>query len=308
VAWSSFVKTGNLSGTRFIGTVSGTVPAGAALGQTYTVTITGAGATNGGQVYLVPITPGPNGVLTISNTYLVGDVYPYTGDMAPNFGDGTLDNRDVVQVLFAVNKVPGFVPQACSDRFDAMDTYPVDTATARGGDGSLDIRDLIREMLRASLIDTSRPTRASRGGCATSSSQTTARVSTKESEIEGTVSFGPPEPINDSQARMPVYLDAMSDLTRVALTFALGDQHSQLAFAPAAQAAPNLAAPGHAGVAALAWLDGVSLRRGERLLLGYVEGPAAALPGLQFYGISAVRLEDDQIVRLDAPGLLAGSR
>jgi uncharacterized repeat protein (TIGR01451 family) len=308
VAWSSFTKTGNLSGTRVIGTVTGTVPSGAAIGQTYTVTITGAGATNGGQVNLVTVTPGPNGTLTVSNTYWVGDVDPYTGDMAPNFGlpNGVLNNLDVDDVLFAVNKVPGFVPEACSDRFDAMDTYPVDTATTRGGDGSLDIRDLIREMFRASLLDMSRPTRASRGGCATPSSQTAKAVATP-GETEASLSFGVAEALNDTEARMPVYLDARGDLARVALTFALGDQHSRLAFVPA-RVAPSLSPPGEAGIAAVAWLEGVTVRSGERLLLGYVEGPAAALPGVQLYGMSAVRLDDDQMVRLDAPGLLAGSR
>src|ERR1035438_615354 len=36
--------------------------------------------------------------------YLVGDVFPYTSDTAPNFGDGNLNILDLVQVLFCVDR------------------------------------------------------------------------------------------------------------------------------------------------------------------------------------------------------------
>jgi len=312
-----------LSGTLVVGTVSGTVPAAAALGQSYTVAFTGVGATNGGGKNLVPLAAGPNGTLTVSTSYLVGDVYPYTGNMAPNFGDPSTMNAlnritilDAIQILFAVNNVPGFVPTACSDRFDAMDTYPEDTATTRGGDGVLDIRDLIQEIWSATSLDTNRWFRASRGACTSSSTASEMGVTAANrvaapaalpAEVEGALLFGRPEALSESQARMAVYLEARRDLAQVALTFALGDRHSQIGFVPAAQVTPSLA-PASQGVAAVAWLGGVSLQTGARLLLGYVEGPAAALPVLQVYGVSAVRLVDNTAVRFDAPNLLERSR
>ncbi len=103
--------------------------------------------------------------LTIDEaSYLVGDVYPYNSDIAPNFGDGNLNVLDLIQVLFAVNNLPSFRPTACSDRFDAMDLYPADTGTTRGGDGILDIRDLILELFRVNNLDLARPIRTTRGG------------------------------------------------------------------------------------------------------------------------------------------------
>ena len=53
------------------------------------------------------------------------------------------------------------------------------------------------------------------------------------------------------------------------------------------------------GVVATAWLDGVSVRAGERLLLGYVAGPVGVSANLKVYGVSASGLDDDRAVRLE---------
>jgi len=89
--------------------------------------------------------------------YLVGDAGPGTSDAVGGFGDGLLDNLDMVHALRAVTSVIGFRPQACSDRFDAMDAYPLDTETQRGGDAVLDNLDLIATLRRVTNADPSRP-------------------------------------------------------------------------------------------------------------------------------------------------------
>jgi hypothetical protein len=256
-------------------------------------------------------------------TYLVGDVAPYTSDWAPNFGDKVLDIQDLIQELFAVNSIPGFTPAACSDRFDAMDLYPVDTATTRGGDGALDIRDLILELFRVNNLDMARPNRvcmggalpwaACKGGSGGSGENSISRTAVTRSSlaspriqaaVQGSLVMGHPQPYGAAE-RVPVYLEAQQDLVRVAVTFGLGDQQSQLRFDPTAETPPSLAHDSQLGVVAVAWLNGLSVRAGERLLLGYVEAPAGALANLKVYGVSASRLDDNREVRLDAS---AGNR
>jgi sugar lactone lactonase YvrE len=238
-------------------------------------------------------------------SYLLGDVAPYTSDAAPNFGDGALNILDLIQELFAVNNVPGFRPAACSDRFDAMDLYPADTASARGGDGVLDIRDLTLELFRSNNLDLSRPVRASMGGAlpwAACSGASSGNAERPARAAAGSLTLGRPEKSGANQERVALYLYAAIDLTRVAVTFALGDQQSQLHFAPAAETQASLAHDGQLGVVAAAWLNGVSAPAGKRLLLGYVSGPAGFAAKLKVYGLSASGLDDGREVRLEAPG------
>ena len=240
-------------------------------------------------------------------TYTVGDVFPFTADTAPNFGDGALTIQDLIQVLFAVNNVPGFRPAACSDRFDAMDLFPVDVGATRGGDGLLDIRDLILELFRVNNLDLDRPVRASRGGvCGGGASPTAAGPAAATRNIrppgaaQGALVLGEAEKTADGSERIPIYLEASRDLVRVAVTFALGDQRSQLRFVSTAATPPSLAQDSQVGVIAVAWLEGVSVRPGERFLLGYAAGPAGTLANLRVYGISASGLDDNREVRLEA--------
>jgi hypothetical protein len=192
----------------------------------------------------------------VQNTYLVGDVAPSTSDTAPNFGDGIIDVQDLRDVLFAVNNVPGFRPAGCSDRFDAMDLYPVDTGSSRGGDGVLDIRDLIRELFRVNNLDLDRPVRATRGGICPSITGAAATRRNAEFSLRpqagahGRLVLGVPECSTETEQRFPVYLETRRDLVRVAVTFALGDQRSQLRFVATPDTPPSLAQDSRLGVVA----------------------------------------------------------
>ncbi len=280
------------------GTVVYSVAANTGAQRTGTITIAG-------QTFTVTQAASPSPV------YLVGDVFPYTSDTEPNFGDGALDILDLIQELFAVDNVPGFRPAACSDRDDAMDTYPADTATTRGGDGVLDVRDLILELFRVNDLNLSRPTRTSLGGACvgstgnsispTEGSRSSAPAPRSQAPVQGALVLGTPEQSTSAEEHIPVYLEAGRDLVRVAVTFALGDQRSQLSFVSTAQTPPSLVQDSQLGVVAVAWLNGVSVPAGGRLLLGYVAGPAVVLANLKVYGVSASGLDDNREVRLDAP-------
>jgi len=100
---------------------------------------------------------------TAPATYLAGDVFPASGDSAGTFGDGTLNTLDILAMLRAITGVAGSAPPACSDLFDAMDVFPVDTVTKRGGDGILNTLDLLALLKRVAGTDPTRPTRVSRG-------------------------------------------------------------------------------------------------------------------------------------------------
>jgi hypothetical protein len=304
VAWASLSPA--LSGTTIVGTVGGTVPTGAVSGQGYTVTVTAVQASLAGNP--ISINPGPPGTLSLVSTYLVGDIYPFTSDMAPNFGSGTLNLNDLIYMLFVITEAPGYpAPARCSDRFDAMDTYPVDTPTVRGGDGVINLNDLIVELFRvtgAPGYGPPWPTRTSRGGvCPSMATVTTARVrqsSVRPSpEIQGALVLGSAEGTGTSQDRVPVYLQATRDLARLAVAFSLGDQQSQLRFEAAPGIAPSLVQDSQTGLVAAAWLGGLNVPAGERLLLGYVVGPSGSAGNLKIFGASATGLNDNREVGLD---------
>lgn len=126
--------------------------------------------------------------------------------------------------------------------------------------------------------------------------------------VHGTLALGDPEKPGEAEERVPVYLEAGRDLVRVAVTFALGDQRSQLRFVATADTPPSLVQDSQLGVVAVAWLEGVSVRTGERLLLGYVVGPTGVSANLKVYGASAVGSDDNREVRLAAPTTVGGER
>ncbi len=265
------------------------------------VSVSGGGSASASATDSAPI------ALSLATTYLEGDVYPYNADSAPSFGDGVLDIRDLIQELFAVNNIPGFKPASCSDRFDAMDLYPTDSGTTRGGDGILDIRDLIVELFRVNDLDMIRPVRVSRGGaCGSSGTVGTTEldaagrgvVARGAGPVAGLLLLERAEGQRDGSERAPVYLEAIQDLNRTAITFGLGDQQSDLRFTAAAGLTPPLVEDSQRGVVAAAWLNGVTVLAGERVLLGYVTGPAASLANVRFYGASASGLDDNHQVRL----------
>jgi hypothetical protein len=242
----------------------------------------------------------------MSKIYLVGDVYPYTADTVGHFGTGALSVLDVVQVLFtSVNlQAP---PTACSDRFDAMDSYPADTATTRGGDGKLNVLDVVQTLFRSVNLDKTTPERTSLGGVCATSQKTQSNLRTDLSiarppvENYGTLQFGPPEPAGGGQ-RVPVSLLVTRDVPRMALTLGVGDQQSQLHFVSAG-VAPSLAQDSQVGVLALGWLDGLNVRAGESLLLGYVTGPAGYAANLKVFGVSAAGLNGGNELGVDVSGV-----
>ncbi len=281
VLWTSFATP--LSGTVTLGNLVVPVPASAVVGQTYTLQVTGPGGSLNSTS--ISLSPGPNGTLTVAIlTYLVGDVFPFTGDTAPAFGDNVLNTLDLITQLRAVAGQPGQRPPSCSDRYDAMDTYPVDgsndpniLAGRPGGDGALNTLDLLTNLRRVTDIDLSRPTRTQRG-LACLSSQAPAARREPQGPPEGTL-----EIVNGD-----VYVRADRDVSLSGLAFSLGSaavgsNAPALRWTAAESLAPSLLDSSTPGALAVAWLEGVTLRGGERLRLGRVDGSAS----LTVYGISA---------------------
>jgi len=84
--------------------------------------------------------------------YLVGDVYPHTGqgDEVGTFGDGVLDNADVVLLYRWSQGVGSDIPAAGTPRWNAGDVAPADSQPTPGGDGVInaaDVRKLLYDVL-----------------------------------------------------------------------------------------------------------------------------------------------------------------
>jgi hypothetical protein len=281
-----------------LGEIVVTLPPSAAVGQSYTVSITGASAAIGTTP--VALSAGTNGTLAVARTYLVGDTHPLTGDNLGQFGDSTLNILDLIMSLRAVTNVLGCRPQACTDRFDAMDSYPVDNST-RGGDGQLNIVDLIISLRRVAGIDTSRPTRTSRGLCTLGAAPGLEALGlvapepaeVPEREAAGRLLLGGPE-LAAGFYRVPVYLEADRDLALMGLAWSVGlrDRTAPVAlsFGAGDLGKPAVVDTGEPGTLAVAHLEDLMLAAGQRLLLGYVQVPAAAdgtAPALEVYGAQA---------------------
>jgi hypothetical protein len=239
--------------------------------------------------------------------YLAGDAGPGASDAVGGFGDGVLDNLDLIHALRAVTSVIGFRPQACSDRFDAMDAYPLDTETHRGGDAVLDNLDLIATLRRVINADPSRPARASRQlacGVAMPGMQPLARG---RAPAQGRLELGAPQ-AGARALLIPVYLVAYGDLDLAALSYSVGlpGSAATVGWIAGDAPAPSLADHGVPGVAALAWLRPISAPAGRRLLLGYLELPgdqADTVGALRFFGVVANRSADGAPVIIEAPGI-----
>jgi hypothetical protein len=293
VAWLSPLNPA-LTGSVKVGNLVATIPSTAVSGQSYAVQVTGASGSLASSG--VSLAPGPLTSLTVAPTYLVGDVSNNGGDSAGQFGDGVLDNIDLVLALRAVTSVPGFVPPSCSDRFDAMDSYPVDGAT-RGGDGSLDNLDLITTLRRITNADPSQPRRATRGlVCLTGLPGMEAMSLRNEAAPEpadAVLELGAPDGAEGRPARVPVYLRAVGNVDFGALSLALGvagGGQVALRFVVGELGAPTLVDDRLPGSLALAWLGAVQAAAGQTLLLGYAELPPGAervAGGLHFHGARA---------------------
>jgi len=55
------------------------------------------------------------------------------------------------------------------------------------------------------------------------------------------------------------------------------------------------------GYVALAWLEGLSVPAGGRVLLGYVSGPAGMAGNLSVSGMSAAEMDSSREINLDGP-------
>jgi sugar lactone lactonase YvrE len=310
-----------LSGTVRLGEVIVTIPTKANNGETYTVRITGANGSQGATN--MPLLAGANATVSVGRSYLAGDVFPLVsalGDLdgdndtddAGEFGDTQLNTLDLIHALRAVTNMPGFRPPACSDRFDAMDSYPPDTSNARGGDGVLNTLDLIVTLRRVTNIDASRPARLSRGlACPASaasvgamaarkSEQAAAREAAAAEAIEA-VEFGSPVALTGDVLRVPLYLRARREPVLAGLSLALGLEREgteRLRFVSAESGAPSLVDEGLPGRLAVAWLARLPLNADGPTLLGWVEiagwrdGQPVSAP-LRIYGLDVSIQVDD---------------
>jgi YVTN family beta-propeller protein len=258
-----------LSGTITLGVLQASIPASAAVGQTYAVQISGADAAlnNVLNSAAVPLAAGPNGAITITPAYMIGDSFPHTADTVGSFGDGALNTLDLVEALRAVTNISR--PVACSDRYDAMDAFPVDTSTARGGDGVLSTLDLVTTLKRVVSLDTSRPLRIARG-------QPCQEMQADRRHVEPVGPVGPVAGTIQVEGNA-IYLAAsvnlnLADLNLTGLALSLNLEEGRQGNFTRGDIAPSLVDVGLPGKVALAWLDGVKLTAGQRLLLGYVDG------------------------------------
>jgi len=264
-----------LTGSLHLGDVLVTIPAAATVGQTYTVHIYNTSAAVSSQS--VALSAGADSTLTVAAVYLVGDVFPSTGDSAGTFGDGTLNTLDLLATLRAATGIPGFVPPTCSDLFDSMDLFPADT-NARGGDGVINTLDLLALLRKVANTDTTRPVRASRGLSCSSMVPAAVAPAAVEAEIRN------PEGLLEAVAegaRTSIYLRANSGLSLIGLSFSLGAEGS-IHFMPGGLA-PSLTDTELPGIVAVAWLEGLDLKAGDRILLGYLDTQAT----IHFFGVSA---------------------
>jgi len=318
-----------LTGSKQLGTVSFTIPSSAQNGQSYAIKVVNVQATYG--LNAVAITPGADGQVVVSSyPYLVGDVYPDGTDLN---GDGTFNqagefgNNQITlpDLIYAFRVMVGFaqVP-TCSDRFDAMDSYPLDTVSQRGGNGLLTLSDLIITFRRMVGFETSTAQRTSRGTVCPAATSNEPRLlaelgprSVKAQKDEGAdeagvlLEFGDPHGAGLGLVRIPVYLRVREDFHATGLAFGVSigrGSAAPLTFAPAEGNVvwpPTLVDNQLAGKLGVAWMDALSLAAGQRVLLGYVEVPGAGDRGdllLSVHGVSADSQQDGGAIRIGLRG------
>jgi hypothetical protein len=289
-----------LTGAVHLGDVLVTVPSGAQAGQAYTVQITAAGGTF--QTNGVPLA-GASGTLTVVLDYLVGDPFPNTSDSVGGFGDNVINTLDLIATLRAATGLTGFVPATCSDRFDAMDASPVDTATTRGGDGVINTLDLIVILKRATNLDTTRPRRLSRGLSCPASAPEAAPQATAARFVEPREAAGSLELVSTADGGVDVYLQAFRDIHLSGLAIALGsaDASAILSWTDGEGAAPSVVDSSLADRIAIAWLSPLDLVAGGRARLGHVR-PDKPGVSIAIQGASANDQASGKDVRLMVAG------
>jgi hypothetical protein len=246
----------------------------------------------------------------VNGAYSVGDVFPFTGDAAGQFGDGALNNLDLVHTFRAATN-PELAPAACSDRYDAMDVYPADSAVSVGGDGVLDIMDLSLLLDRAVGFDVTRPMRAGRvAACPASAGfQLFARIGrggTAAWTLDANLESGTPAPAAAGVWRVPIYLRANVplDLLGIGYSVSVEGYTGSVRFVSGSAPPPSLVDSGLPGMLAVAWLNGLKLAAGDQLLLGYAEVSGGQAPALRFNGAIA-NARDGRRVTLGLPDVPA---
>jgi len=278
----------NVSTTAHLGDVIVTIPGAAAIGQSYTASVTAASGGSGNNT--IPLTPGGPSVVSLNAAYLVSDPFPVTSDTVGGFGDGKIDILDLLYTLRAITNVVVVAP--CSDLFDAMDSFPVDTTTGRGGDGILNTLDLLETLRRVAKTDRSTPMRAARGlTCPSAPPAAVEAEALRRPPREQSLWFGATEEVGDGVSRVPVYMRAGRT---VALSFAVGieGQGGPLRFIAGEVGAPSLQDNGVEGTLAVAWLEEFSGPAEGNVLLGYVQGSGTdpSTPfHLHFFGIDRIQ-------------------
>ncbi len=130
------------------------IPPNANVGDQYALNVLYPSATSDGYNQNVPLHSMAPAIITVRNIpYTVGDSASANGTWynAGGFGDGNLDNADVMQDFFAASGLR--VPYSFSDVFNAMDVYPVDTAGGPGGDGQIRFLDWNTILARSLRLD-----------------------------------------------------------------------------------------------------------------------------------------------------------
>jgi hypothetical protein len=112
------------------------VPKTAAVGQSYSMSVIYPSGTSDGVAAEVGMTNMPQQFLTITDpVYLEGDTAPANGYNASEFGNGSLDDSDANNILYAIVGIRK--PYTDSDAFNAMDVYPETNGLAKFGEGFL---------------------------------------------------------------------------------------------------------------------------------------------------------------------------
>lgn len=237
----------------------------------------------------------PNSAPALNNAYLVGDAVPRSGTGLGTFGDLQVNALDLIAVLRAVTGIPGATPPCGSDLFDAMDAFPLDSDSARGGDGLLNILDLVAVLRRTTGVD---PHAYSRTPQARTCPGPEAQLR-GVGDLEGTLRLGTLERTVDGAWSTAVYLQTAGDIELSGLAFAVGSRAGGLAFLPAS-VAPSLVDTALDGKIAVAWLKPLHVRARQRLLLGYLRSGQS--DALTLFGVSANAAPDGRAVHLTVAG------
>lgn len=267
---------------------SGNLPTGLTLNSdgSFSGTVNSTAATTFNALLTDGTNTTSSGSFTLPVGYMVGDVLPngLPGSNAlGSFGDGTLNTLDLIAVLRAVTNLT-VVPPSCSDLFDAMDTFPVDTPGHRGGDGKLNTLDLIEILKRVTGLDTTPAIRTPRNACSGMSAQMRERP--HAGPTAGTITLERLAPAADGSSRTAIYLTSNTDSTLDGLSLSVSGGSSDALRFEASGPATDLVDSGIPGALAIAWMKRIDARAGMSLLLGVVDAaPGAAL---KIGGVSAV--------------------